>query len=95
MIVRAIFWVGLVFLLSPYEPNLGMGHPATGTSQAALSALLSGVSQGAAPQAGCDACSGKPLLDIDSVMARLAAMRGELAAARQARTAHADSTAHT
>jgi len=29
------------------------------------------------------------------VMARLAAMRGELAAARQARTAHADSTAHT
>jgi len=87
MIIRAIFWLGLVFLLSPYDPDLGIGHPASGTSQASLSALLSNVPSGSAHEARCTGCSGR-LLDIDTVMTRLAAMRGELAAARQARAAH-------
>jgi len=29
MIFRAIFWVGLVALLMPHEPNLGLGRPAS------------------------------------------------------------------
>ena len=28
MIFRAIFWVGLVALLMPHEPDLGLGRPA-------------------------------------------------------------------
>jgi hypothetical protein len=30
MIFRALFWIGLVSLLMPHEPDLGLGHPAAG-----------------------------------------------------------------
>lgn len=29
MILRAIFWIGLVALLMPHEPDLGLGRPAS------------------------------------------------------------------
>jgi len=32
MIFRAIFWVGLVALLMPHEPDLGFGRPGAGQS---------------------------------------------------------------
>jgi hypothetical protein len=32
MIFRAIFWIGLVALLAPHEPDLGLGRPGAGTS---------------------------------------------------------------
>jgi hypothetical protein len=32
MIFRAIFWIGLVSLLMPHEPDLGLGRPGAGTS---------------------------------------------------------------
>lgn len=32
MIFRAIFWVGLVSLLTPHEPDLGLGRPGAGIS---------------------------------------------------------------
>lgn len=32
MIFRAIFWIGLVSLLAPHEPDLGLGRPGAGTS---------------------------------------------------------------
>jgi len=31
MIFRAIFWIGLVALLAPHEPALGLGRPALPT----------------------------------------------------------------
>jgi hypothetical protein len=31
MIFRAVFWIGLVSLLAPHEPDLGLGRPGTGT----------------------------------------------------------------
>jgi hypothetical protein len=31
MILRAIFWIGLVSLLMPHEPDLGLGRPGAGT----------------------------------------------------------------
>ena len=31
MIFRALFWIGLVSLLVPHEPDLGLGHPGAGT----------------------------------------------------------------
>ena len=33
MIFRAVFWIGLVSLLMPHEPDLGLGRPGAGTSQ--------------------------------------------------------------
>ena len=32
MIFRAVFWIGLVSLLMPHEPDLGLGRPGAGTS---------------------------------------------------------------
>ena len=32
MIFRAIFWIGLVALLMPHEPDLGFGRPGAGAS---------------------------------------------------------------
>lgn len=32
MILRAVFWIGLVSLLMPHEPDLGLGRPGAGTS---------------------------------------------------------------
>jgi hypothetical protein len=31
MIFRALFWIGVVSLLAPHEPDLGLGHPGAGT----------------------------------------------------------------
>jgi hypothetical protein len=33
MIFRAVFWIGLVSLLAPHEPDLGLGRPGAGTLQ--------------------------------------------------------------
>ncbi len=32
MILRAVFWIGLVSLLAPHEPDLGLGRPGAGIS---------------------------------------------------------------
>jgi hypothetical protein len=32
MIFRAVFWIGLVSLLAPHEPDLGLGRPGAGIS---------------------------------------------------------------
>jgi hypothetical protein len=32
MIFRAVFWIGLVSLLMPHEPNLGFGRPHMGAT---------------------------------------------------------------
>ena len=49
MILRAIFWIGLVALLIPREPDLGLGRPASPGAH-----LLSGVSAALKDQKGCD-----------------------------------------
>jgi hypothetical protein len=36
MIFRAIFWIGLVSLLMPHEPDIGLGRPAAGISLPAM-----------------------------------------------------------
>ena len=30
MLFRALFWIGIVALLMPHEPDLGLGRPGTG-----------------------------------------------------------------
>ena len=82
MIFRAIFWIGLVSLLTPHEPDLGLGRPGAGISLPPIvkSWAVTGLSR---PGNVCDgsACAGglgrlTDILDKD----RLAAMKQELAA---------------
>jgi hypothetical protein len=44
MIFRAVFWIGLVSLLTPHEPDLGLGRPGAGTSLPSPTTLLSAAS---------------------------------------------------
>jgi hypothetical protein len=57
MIFRAIFWIGLVSLLTPHEPDLGLGRPGAGISLPSITKAW-GVT-GLSPP-GCDgeACAG-------------------------------------
>ena len=57
MIFRAIFWVGLVSLLTPHEPDLGLGRPGAGIS---LPTLVKSWSVIGLSRPGCDgeACAG-------------------------------------
>jgi hypothetical protein len=48
MIFRAVFWIGLVSLLTPHEPDLGLGRPGAGTlhpSPATLQSAAGGLSR--------------------------------------------------
>jgi hypothetical protein len=66
MILRAAFFIGLVWLLAPHEPDLGLGRPDVGKWLPSASGLLSaaglghgGQSEGGQFDAGrlCDDCS--------------------------------------
>jgi hypothetical protein len=39
MILRAVFWIGLVSFLMPHEPDLGFGRPGAALAGQALSAV--------------------------------------------------------
>ncbi|MEJ0040902.1 MAG: hypothetical protein WDM81_01140 [Rhizomicrobium sp.] len=58
MIMRAIFWIGLVSFLMPREPDLGFGRPGADVSPASIAALI----QSTDVQGACDrhreACAG-------------------------------------
>ena len=41
MIFRAVFWIGLVSLLMPHEPDLGLGRPGAGISHLTPASILS------------------------------------------------------
>ena len=48
MIFRAVFWIGLVSLLAPHEPDLGLGRPGAGaapSSPAMVQPSASGLSR--------------------------------------------------
>jgi hypothetical protein len=57
MIFRAIFWIGLVSLLTPHEPDLGLGRPGAGIS---LPSVLKSWSVTGLSRPDCDgeACAG-------------------------------------
>ena len=59
MIFRAVFWIGLVSLLTPHEPDLGLGRPGAGTSQLSPATLLSAASGLSRTDKDCGAaCAG-------------------------------------
>ena len=41
MIFRAVFWIGLMSLLMPHEPDLGLGRPGAGTSHLSPASIQS------------------------------------------------------
>ena len=91
MIIRAAFWIGLVSLLAPHEPDLGLGRPGAGTSQISPAAFLStatglsrmGVECGSACAGGLG--GGARIFDNGHVMAGLADVRTQIEADRKAR----------
>jgi hypothetical protein len=59
MIIRAIFWIGLVAFLMPHEPDLGFGRPG---ANATTPRSIGGLIQSTNVQSACDhhaaACAG-------------------------------------
>jgi len=88
MILRAIFWIGLVSLLAPHEPDLGLGRPGAGISlPATKSWAVTGLSR---PGDICGGAEGLCAGGLGTLAAsvdrqRLADMKLELAASIKAR----------
>ena len=95
MIFRAIFWIGLVSLLAPHEPDLGLGRPGAGTSIFSSSTIPSSADRLAAVAADCGfGCAGglgrSDLLHLRTnarLAAGLAEVKAEIAADQRARAA--------
>ncbi len=94
MIFRAVFWIGLVSLLAPHEPDLGLGRPGAGTSPTSTATLLSavhGLSRtdkecGAACAGGLGLFGGLVHFDTNStVTAGLADVKAQIEADQHAR----------
>ena len=98
MIFRAVFWIGLVSLLTPHEPDLGLGRPGAGTSQTSTPAMIRSAAAGLS-RSGSDcgsACAGGLgllrvfHLNTDStVTAGLADVKAQIEADQRARAERA------
>lgn len=93
MILRAIFWISVVAILMPHEPNLGFGRPAT------TSSVLSQVTSVLKSPQGCDgqqAACPDAASPIDSIKAqgyrRLAQVKADIEEAQRERRAGANLT---
>jgi hypothetical protein len=86
MIFRALFWIGLVSLLAPHEPDLGLGHPGAGTLQPS-----SVGSSRTGRDCGSQCAGGLGLMELiqlntgTSVAAGLADVKAQIEADRRAR----------
>jgi hypothetical protein len=97
MIFRAVFWIGLVSLLAPHEPDLGLGRPGAGTSlssSATLQSAVEGLSR-RGQDCGSGCAGGLGLSDIvhwqagSSLAQGLAAVKAEITADQRARAMRA------
>ena len=92
MIFRAVFWIGLVSLLTPHEPDLGLGRPGAGTplSPSTVLSAASGLSR--TDQDCGSACAGGLGLPVgvhldNNITAGLADVKAQITAAQRARAA--------
>jgi hypothetical protein len=77
MLFRAIFWIGLVSVLMPHEPDLGLGRPAAGRDIS--SALFSAAEEGIAARASDAAESGSVQSSFQTLALRsLAQIRADI-----------------
>lgn len=58
MIMRAIFWIGLVSFLMPHEPDLGFGRPSSNLSTQSVASLIQATDVQSACMAHQEACAG-------------------------------------
>lgn len=97
MIFRAVFWIGLVSLLTPHEPDLGLGHPGAGTSQTSPAMIQSAAASlsRSGPDCGSACAGGLGLFRVfhlntdTTVAAGLADVKAQIEADQQARAARA------
>jgi len=92
MILRAVFWIGVVSLLAPHEPDLGLGHPGAGTSQPSPSMIQtsrSGQDCGSTCAGGLGQFWVFYLNTAASVRAGLADVKAQIEADQRARRLHA------
>ena len=95
MIFRAVFWIGLVSLLTPHEPDLGLGRPGAGTSQLSPTMIQSAanVLSRSGPDCGSACAGGLGILSVfhlnsDSRVAQgLADVKAQIRADQLARAA--------
>lgn len=91
MIFRALFWIGLVSLLAPHEPDLGLGHPGAGTLQPSPAMIQTAAAGGAWTGQDCGSdCAGglgsfMSLHLNRAVISGLADVKAQIEADRQAR----------
>ena len=93
MIFRAIFWIGLVSVLMPHEPDLGFGRPHTGMTQASgetLSALYADIAAGRASRQHEDETAQSGAIDVASALRgfslrNLSAIKAEIEESQRAR----------
>ena len=90
MLLRALFWIGLVALLMPREPDLGFGRPGTqGLSSDALAMAKNAVSQSAGVCSGRESLctAGLGLLDSlqQNAVQDLAQVKQQIEAQQRAR----------
>jgi hypothetical protein len=91
MILRALFWITLVSVLMPREPDLGLGRPGTnGLSSDALSWASTAVSQPSQMCQGREAACAEGLTFLGSIQTMtvrgLAQVKADLDAQKRART---------
>ena len=93
MIFRAVFWIGLVSLLTPHEPDLGLGRPGAGTLPPSPTTALSAAAGLSRPGKDCgtQCAGGLGLLNVfhlnsdTSVAEGLASVRAQIREDRRAR----------
>lgn len=93
MIFRALLAIGAVAMLTPHEPDLGLGRPGAGTSQLSPATLLSAASGLSRPDRDCgSACAGGlgfgDIFHLNAnarFTAGLADVKAQIEAARRAR----------
>jgi hypothetical protein len=92
MILRAIFWIGLVSLFMPHEPDLGFGRPGTSPAAAAPASITGLIQAGGDVKAACTrhaaTCAhGLSILDGFQAYAvrSLDQVRADISASRSAR----------
>ena len=100
MIFRAVFWIGLVSLLTPHEPDLGLGRPGAGTlhpSPAMIRSAVNGLSR-TGSDCGSACAGGLGLLNLfhlntdSNVTAGLAEVKAQIEADQRARALRTRST---
>jgi len=94
MIFRAVFWIGLVSLLMPHEPDLGLGHPGAGTSHLTPASTRSAADGLSRTDSDCSStCAGGLLsvfhLNNDKLTAGLADVKAQIEQDRRDRAQRA------